>query len=182
MEAGRPEVAQPNNKDAPKPESTSGTVARPNLTHPQRFAFVAFALFVALALVAGEDKPLNPTEYGDLKTLTLFLIGALLPSDALIRYGRNLLFKNVDDPSTSAKDAPATTVAQKFALGVYLIVVIALLFNDDFITATESEQIIEVACALIVALLPSDAGIRFGRALYLKEKVPNPTKAELARV
>jgi hypothetical protein len=41
-------------------------------------------------------------------TLTMFLIGALLPSDALIRFGRNLLFQTVDDPDRAAKYAPPT--------------------------------------------------------------------------
>ena len=45
------------------------------------------------------------------------------------------------------------------------------------------DRINEVARLLIVALLPSDAGIRFGRALYFRSgSTPQPGAAQLRRV
>jgi hypothetical protein len=114
-------------------------------------------------------------------TLTMFLIGALLPSDALIRFGRNLLFQTVDDPDKAAKHAPATTLAQLLGFATYVVVLALTLFAQ--VSAEEFTQINEVARVLIVALLPSDAGIRFGRALYYRAgSTPPPGIAQLKRV
>lgn len=159
---------------------------KPRLTVPQILAVLAFLLFVFLAWVAGDpDDPeatLNGTEYDELRALTLFLIGALLPSDALIRFGRSILFSKVDDPDTTAQYAPATTLAQILAVIVYLATVVAMLAGNNVVTATEGGQILDVAQVLIVALLPSDAAIRFGRALNLSRLAAPPTQAQLRRV
>ena len=171
--------------DAKKPSAT----AKPSLTVPQLLAVGAFVLFVALAWfatdTAAEDASwnLNELEYDQLRTLTLFLIGALLPSDAIIRYGRSILFSEVEDPDKAAEYAPATTTAQLLAVGVYLAAVVAMLAANNIVTSGEGKQILDVAQVLIIALLPSDAGIRFGRALLLKKKAPaDLTKGQLQRV
>jgi hypothetical protein len=180
VEGGQPPAGPTPPADTPP----AGT--RPNLTVPQLLAVAAFLLFVFLAWVAGDpvdpEATLNGTEYDELRTLTLFLIGALLPSDALIRFGRSILFSKVDDPDTSASYAPATTRAQILAVVVYLAVVVAMLAGNDIVTATEGTQIVDVAQALIIALLPSDAAIRFGRALNLSKVTGSPSEAQLSRV
>jgi hypothetical protein len=51
------------------------------------------------------------------------------------------------------------------------------------LTVPQLCQINEVARVLIVALLPSDAGIRFGRARYYRSSsTPQPGIAQLARI
>jgi hypothetical protein len=110
----------------------------------------------------------------------MFLIAALLPSDALIRFGRNLLFQAVEDPDRASVDAPATTLAQALGFATYLIV-LALTFLTQ-VSEREFTQIDEVARVLIIALLPSDAGIRFGGALYYRSTTPAPGIAQLKRI
>ena len=90
---------------------------RPNLTVPQRLSFVAFVTFVVLAIIADdkEGARVSPEELKEVGTFTMFLIGAMLPSDALIRFGRNLLFQKVEDADAKAQYTPATTFAQKLA-------------------------------------------------------------------
>jgi hypothetical protein len=166
--------------------TTPATKAKPSLTVPQLLAVAAFLLFVVLAWLAADpadpDATLNGVEYEKLRTLTLFLIGALLPSDALVRFGRSILFTKVDDPDTAAQYAPSTTLAQILAFVVYGAVVIAMLAGNNVVTETEGTQIVDVAQVLIVALLPSDAGIRFGRALNLSKKPATLTTGQLKRV
>jgi hypothetical protein len=156
---------------APAAAAPSATT-HPKLTQPQLLAFGAFAVFVLIAVVAqgGRDSvvDITPKELEEVRKLTLFLIGALLPSDALIRFGRNLLFQTVSDPDPKAQNAPATTYAQWIAFGTYLVVIAMTLLSDQWVSSDEFDQINEVARVLIVALLPSDAGIRFGRALYYR--------------
>jgi hypothetical protein len=148
---------------------------RPDITVPQRLAFSAFVLYALLVLFAD----VSPTEVEEMGKLTMFLVGALLPSDALIRYGRNLLFKTVDDPE-AATYAPATTIAQTFAFATFVIVLLLTLF--DGVSALEFTNVNEAARVLIVALLPSDAGIRFGRALYFRDVAGQPSVAQLKKV
>jgi hypothetical protein len=134
------------------------------------FAFVAFLVFVAFAFLPNHGSRLiavTPAEYGQLQKFLLFFIGALLPSDALIRFGRNILFSKVDDPDAAAKDAPASTTAQNLAFGVFLTVALVILVSDSWVDQSEAPRIIDAARTLVVALLPSDAAVRFGRALYL---------------
>jgi hypothetical protein len=51
------------------------------------------------------------------------------------------------------------------------------------VSTTEFTQISEVARVLVVALVPSDAGIRFGRALYYRsDDTPQPGLAQLKRI
>jgi hypothetical protein len=155
---------------------------------PQILAVCAFLVFLSLAWIAtdttdpGASWNLNGLEYDQLRTLTLFLIAALLPSDAVIRFGRSILFSKVDDPDTAAKYAPATTFAQLLAFVVYAAVVVAMLAGNNIVTEGEGKQILDVAQALIIALLPSDAAIRFGRALLLGKAPANLTKGQLKRV
>ena len=151
---------------------------RPSLTRPQIYAFVAFAIYAVLALIS---SAVTEQELEQAGKLTMFLIGALLPSDALIRFGRNLLFQKVDDPDKAAKYAPATTTAQTFAFATWGIVVLMALLPG--VSEREFTQIADVARVLIIALLPSDAGIRFGRALYFRsDSTPQPGRQQLQRV
>ncbi|CAA9483384.1 MAG: hypothetical protein AVDCRST_MAG67-1099 [uncultured Solirubrobacteraceae bacterium] len=172
-------AAQP--KQPPQPAPQSGGTPRPNLTVPQLLAFGAFLLFALLALLASDSATVTSAELEQMGTLTMFLIGALLPSDALIRFGRNLLFQTVDDPDKAAKYAPATTLAQMLGFATYLVVIVLTLFSQ--VSIDEFTQINEVARVLIIALLPSDAGIRFGRALYYRAgSTPQPGIAQLKKV
>lgn len=165
-------------KQAP-PAEQGGSGPRPNLTVPQLLAFAAFLFYALLALFASET--ISPTELEEMGKLTMFLIAALLPSDALIRFGRNLLFQTVDDPDQAAKDAPATTLAQILGFATWFVVFALSFFSQ--VSAEEFAQISEVARIMIVALLPSDAGIRFGRALYYRAgSTPQPGIAQLKRM
>jgi hypothetical protein len=166
----------------PPPKTTP---AHPRLTVPQLLGFGAFGVFVILAIVSSnrDDAVVLPDELVEIRKLTVFLIGALLPSDALIRFGRNLLFQTVDDADTAASHTPATTVAQMLAFAVFALVVALTLISNGRVSKDEFDQVNEVARVLIVALLPSDAGIRFGRALYYRsDKTPAPTMSQLGRV
>jgi hypothetical protein len=88
----------------------------------------------------------------------------------------------VDDADKAAKDAPASTLAQNLAFGVFLLIAITTLFSDKWIDETEAPKIIDVARTLVVALLPSEAGIRFGRAIYLRGVGGTPSPERLSRV
>jgi hypothetical protein len=156
----------------------------PALTVPQWLAFAVFIVFVVLAAVAGDkaDSMVNPGELDEVRKLALFLIAALLPSDFLVRYGRSILFQSVEDPAEAAKETPATTLAQLLAFAAFVVIVALTLIADDIVNGAEFAQVNEVVRVLIVALLPSDAGIRFGRALYLKSLPGPPSVAQLKRV
>jgi hypothetical protein len=173
--------AGPAQPQQPQPAAAQSSGQRPNLTVPQLLAFGAFVLFALLALLASDGSTVSPRELDEMGKLTMFLIGALLPSDALIRFGRNLLFQKVEDPDKAAKHAPATTLAQILGFATYLVVLILTLFSQ--VSDQEFTQINEVARVLIIALLPSDAGIRFGRALYYRaDSTPRPGIAQLKRI
>ena len=166
---------------SPRPAATT----HPRLTVPQALAFAAFLLFVIWAILAPSNKRVFVTdrELSEVRTLAIFLIGALLPSDALIRFGRNLLFQTVEDADAAARATPATTLAQIFAFGVYVVLVLVTLFSKNVIPVHEYAQVNEVGRTLIIALLPSDAAIRFGRALYYRDpRTPPPTAPQLQRV
>jgi hypothetical protein len=159
--------------------------SHPQLTRPMWFAFIAFVVFVVWALFPNSGRHLlavTPAEYEQLKKFTLFFIGALLPSDALVRFGRNLLFTEVEDADKAAKDAPASTLAQNLAFAVFLVIAVVMLFSDEWIDQSEAPKIIDVARTLVIALLPSDAGIRFGRAIYLRSRGGTPSSDRLGRV
>jgi hypothetical protein len=183
MEGDTPAAATP---PVPGPAAAGpppGSKTHPTLTWPQILSFAAFVIFVLLALVADPrpDATVSTAELHEVGTFTMFLIGAMLPSDALIRFGRNLLFQSVDKPDAKAKDTPATTLAQWLAFAAFVVVVLATLFAK--ISGDEFRQVIEVARVLVVALLPSDAGIRFGRALYYRSpNTPVPGAPQLRRV
>jgi len=156
----------------------------PSLTVPQWLAFATFLAFVGLAAIAGDKDTatVNPAELDEIRKLALFLIAALLPSDFLVRYGRTMLFQSVDDPAEAAQQAPATTLAQWLAFGAFVVVVALTFLSNSVVSSSEFAQVNEVVRVLIVALLPSDAGIRFGRALYLKSQGGMPSTAQLKRV
>lgn len=159
------------------------TANTPDLTWSQYLAFAAFALFVIAAICSNQTSAVTSEELAELRKLTLFLIGALLPSDALIRFGRNLLFQTVDDATQGAKDVPATTRAQKLAFAVFVVVLVLTFISSKVVSAGEFDAVNDVARVLIIALLPSDAGIRFGRALYYRSPTtPVPTSAALKHV
>jgi hypothetical protein len=148
------------------------------------YAFAAFVIFFLLSLFPNSGHralAVTSAEYEELKKFTLFFIAAILPSDALVRFGRNILFSSVEDADKAAKDAPASTVGQNLAFGVFLIVAVVILFSDKWIDYTEAPKIIDVARTLVIALLPSEAGVRFGRAIYLKSLAGTPTTEQLKR-
>jgi hypothetical protein len=160
------------------------TKNQPQLTRPMWFAFIAFAIFFLFSLLPNHGSKffaVTPDEYEELRLFTLFFIGALLPSDALVRFGRNLLFSQVDDAASAAEEAPASTLAQNLAFAAFLVIAAMMLVSDTWIDQTEAPKIIDVARTLVVALLPSEAGIRFGRAIYLRS-VDQPTQAQLKRI
>jgi hypothetical protein len=176
-----PVAETPPDPPAPPAEWSGAKPPRPTLTVPQILSFVAFLTFVVLAIVA-DDKDgarVSTDELKEVGTFTMFLIGAMLPSDALIRFGRNLLFQTVDDADEKAKYAPATTLAQILAFSAFVVIVLATIFKE--ISGEEFKQVIDVGRVLVIALLPSDAGIRFGRALYFRS-APTVSAAQLKRV
>jgi hypothetical protein len=135
------------------------------------FATAAGLLYVAAAFLPeqpSETIALTDAEYEELRKFTIFFIAALLPSDALIRFGRNLLFRTIKNPAAAANDAPAATLPQILAFVVYLAILGAAVVSDKFVDTTEFSNVNDVLRALVVALLPSEAVIRVGRALYLR--------------
>lgn len=171
---------------APNTEAASGVQPKntPALTVPQLLAFAAFMVFVVFAIVAsgGKGSLVNHDELDEIRKLTLFLIGALLPSDLLVRFGRSLLFQKVEKARDAAAQAPATTLAQMLAFAVFLVTALLTLLSNQLVDTREFQEVNEVARVLIVALLPSDAGIRFGRALYLRSLPGTPSAQQLRKV
>lgn len=161
------------------PPGAPNTANTPTFTWPQRLAFLAFLIFVIMAIIAdGTNKKalVQPDELSELRKFALFLIAALLPSDALIRFGRNLLFRTIktaqeDDPNLltaeqAAAIPPATTDAQTLAFGTFLVLAGLTLLSNKLVSADEFAQANEVARTLVIALLPSEAVLRFGRSMY----------------
>jgi hypothetical protein len=148
--------------------AVTGNAKRPKLTQPQLLAFFAFLVFVGMAILASDTGRVRPDELTEIRKFSLFLIAALLPSDAVIRFGRNLLFQTVDDPDKNASDAPATTLAQWLAFLAFVVLAALTLLSNKLVTADEFSQVNDVARLLVIALLPSDAGIRFGRAIFYR--------------
>lgn len=151
------------------------------LHRAQWFAFIAFGLFVlcALAKAAPEvstsgkvdtKKVVTAAEFDQIRLLCLFLIAALLPSDAILRFTRGWLYAKIDDPDKAAKAseaAPVTTNAQNLAFATYVGLVALAYFSSELrLTTQEYGQIVDSAQVLIIALLPSDVALRFGRAIY----------------
>ena len=144
-------------------------------------AFLIFAVWSVFPSHPNHAIAVTDAEYSQLRLFTIFFIGAILPSDALIRFGRNLLFKAVEDADSAATDAPASTIAQNLAFVTFLVVAVVELFSGRWISHTETPQVLEVARTLTIALLPSDAAVRFGRAIYLRG-TPAPTADQMHRV
>jgi hypothetical protein len=169
--------------DPPPPEPPASVM--PKLTVPQILAFTAFIIFVLFALLADANNKgavVTPGELDEVRKFAMFLFAALLPSDALIRFGRNLLFQTVDNPADAAAKAPATTLAQILAFSAFGVVAVLTLLSNTLVSAEEFAQINEVARTLVVALLPSEAVLRFGRALYYRAPTtpqPNATALKL---
>lgn len=77
--------------------------------------------------------------------------------------------------SPTAGSRPNLTVPQLLAFGAFGLHALPALFASD--NATVSSRV------LVLALLPSDAGIRFGRALYDRSgSTPQPGIAQLKRI
>jgi hypothetical protein len=156
----------------------------PKLTVPQWLAFGTFLIFVALAFFS--NSVVEPSEFSDVQKLAIFLIGALLPSDIVIRYGRTQFMKGREqrkddapagndgngngDDDVTPEDMPRTTLPQLLAFGAFLVTVALTIINNEIVTTEEFGQVNEVLRVLIVALLPSEAVLRLSRALYLKDK------------
>ncbi len=161
--------------DDSRPHKSSAT---PKLTVPQVAAFAAFGLFVFLA--AFSDKTVTPAEYGKVEHLCIFLIAALLPSDALIRYGRSRFMRSVSDQHRGAENFPAqmqvTTLAQMLALAAFVVVCIAAVIK--VFGPSDFTKIVDTASFLIAALLPSEAVVRFGRANWLSGVAPGEITPE----
>jgi hypothetical protein len=171
----------------------------PSLTVPQWLAFGTFLVLVILAFLS--DSTVTSDEFSDVKKLAIFLIAALLPSDVLIRYGRTQFAKANGKRSEDAgnrggagnggdddvgrtggsnvtpTDMPRATLPQYLAFAAFVLTVILTLVNNTTITSDEFTQVNEVLRVLIVALLPSEATLRFSRALYLRD-VPGVTQAQ----
>jgi hypothetical protein len=158
-------MAAPSGKDA-----ATGNKAFPSLTVPQILAVVAFLSLCVLAAIP--NKTVSTAEFDEAKRLGIFLIGALLPSDALIRFGRNLFMRSAQDdtatPNPDPADFKSTTLAQILAFCVFIAVLVLTLVSNSIVDEKEVGDLSEVAAFLIAALLPSEAAIRFGRALYLR--------------
>jgi len=144
----------------------------------QYLAFATLGVFVLFAVISN-DKPgaaVQPSELEELRKLALVLIAALLPSDFLVRYGRNLLFQSEPEAAKEgAAQTPATTRAQKLAFAAFLTAAVLTIVSKKIIDTSEFGKINDVVRVLILALLPSDAGIRFARAMYYKApQTPTP--------
>jgi len=168
------------NPDDSKPWRSSPT---PDVTVAQCLALAAFGLLAGIAVF--NESVVTSAEYGELKRLCIFLIAALLPSDALIRFGRARFMARQRTDATrekahnggeGAKAAGApeefpshmrpTTLGQALAFTAFVVVCIAGTVN--LFSANEFGDIAETASYLIAALLPSEATVRFGRALWLR--------------
>ena len=141
----------------------------PKLTVPQLLAFLAFVILAAMTLF--KQSTVGASEYDALKRLCIFLIAALLPSDALIRFGRSRLMAATEDvaggkdPQGFPAKMQKATLAQVLAFATFLVMcVIAILGAHNH---GHFGQVAEVASILIAALLPSEAVTRVGRALWL---------------
>lgn len=172
-----------NDQPAPQQPVAAGGNTMPNLTVPQWLAFAAFLVCVALAFVV--EGRVTTAEYEEVRKLAVFLIAALLPSDAAIRFGRALFLRGqADDPNASttaaspAKEMPRATLPQILAFVTFAVVAILTILSDKVISSNEFAELNDVASFLIAALLPSEAAIRFGRALYLS-RAPSVSNAHL---
>jgi hypothetical protein len=138
----------------------------PKLTVPQLLAFVAFVLLVGMALLS-----IGTSEYDALKRLCIFLIAALLPSDALIRFGRSRLMAATEEaeggknPESFPGQMQRTTLPQLLAFATFVVMCLVAIIGEH--SHGHFAQLAEVASILIAALLPSEAVTRFGRALWL---------------
>ncbi len=164
--------------DDRKPWQSSPT---PDVTVAQGLAFGAFVLFGALA--AFGERSVTAEESADLKKLCIFLIAALLPSDALVRFGRSRFMATRDAPPPAGQDEeqgaqqtlasafparmPRTTLGQLLAAATFGVVCgVALCHNSS---GPQFGEVAETASYLIAALLPSEATVRFARSLWLRQ-------------
>ncbi|HYM44930.1 MAG TPA: hypothetical protein VES65_02050 [Solirubrobacteraceae bacterium] len=157
----------------------------PKLTVPQLLAFLAFLIIAGMTLF--KQSTIGASEYDSLKRLCIFLIAALLPSDALIRFGRSRLMAATEaaeggkEPETFPEKMQRATLPQVLAFAAFIVMcVIAILGKHNH---GHFAQVAEVASILIAALLPSEAVTRFGRALWLaKAPAARVTDEALTRV
>jgi hypothetical protein len=158
----------------------------PTLTVPQLLAFAAFLIVLGLALFG--EGIVKSNELSEVRVLAAFLIGALLPSDALIRYGRTLWAKSASAEAAKEKetpvtlaDAPRATLPQVLAFLAFAFTAILVLVNNDLVSEADFDQVEDLLRVLIVALLPSEAAIRFARARYLRD-VEDVTAQHVKRI
>lgn len=154
----------------------------PKLTVPQLLAFVAFLALVGMSLLS-----IAAGEYDALKRLCTFLIAALLPSDALIRFGRSRLMAATEGTEGGKNPENFPAQMQKATLPQVLAFATFLLMCGVAVLGAHSHghfaALAEVASILIAALLPSEAVTRFGRALWLaRAPVARITDEALTRV
>ncbi len=167
------------------PANAPAKANSPALTEAQWLAFAAFIVVVVFAVISSgsADALVQPAELDEVRRLALFLIAALLPSDLLVRFGRNLLFQKVEDAAAGAKATPRTTLAQRLAFGAFIVMTLLTLISNKLVDTSEFATVNEVARVLIIALLPSDAGVRFGRALYYRSpSTPVPNAAAFKHI
>lgn len=162
------------------------TSALPRLTAAQLLALAAFLIFAGLAFLP--DTRVSDGEFDEIRKLAVFLIGALLPSDVVIRFGRALFVRGQEDDSQASTISenptsamPHATIPQYAAFVAFAAVVVAALWTRTLISGDEFSDINDVAVFLIAALLPSEATVRFARALYLRGAA-NVTDAHLKRI
>src|SRR3954453_4385669 len=205
MEAATVTTASPT-VPAPATAIPPSQTTLPDLTVPQGLAFAAFLVVAGLTLWS--TKTLTDPEFHQVRKLAIFLIGALLPSDAVIRFGRNLFVKGQTAMQNAAAAATArtagtataptdtgagaaatgadanafrrTTLAQLLAFATFLVIA-ALALTGDSIDHGRGKEVVDVAAFLIGALLPSEAAIKLGRSLYLRH-APNVTRDHLRKI
>jgi hypothetical protein len=140
----------------------------PKLTLPQLLAFVAFLILAAMTLF--KQSTVGAADYDALKRLCIFLIAALLPSDALIRFGRSRLMAATEaaqagkDPQSFPEKMQKATLPQLLAFATFIVMCVLAIVGTQ--NHGHFAQVAEVASILIAALLPSEAVTRVGRALW----------------
>jgi hypothetical protein len=164
---------------APAPVAQKNIPAMPVAWILATVAAIIFVLIAFLPENPEDSLSVLPEEYTELRNFTIFFIAALLPSDAAIRFGRGILFRTIGNAKETADQAPRATLPQILAFVMFLIFAVVTVVDDKLITHDEYKNIYDVAKYLIVSLLPSEAIVRVGRALFLRNSATVST--ELAK-
>jgi hypothetical protein len=165
----------------------------PEFTWPQRLAL--FVVVAYVILVALPNSAVNSEELDELKKLAILVIAGLLPSDGVIRFARShYAAKREEEEEKGTGDTkkakekvkdeleqtPMTTPIQIGVVGLFLVAAaLAILFDGAI---TDFSSAVEVAAFGVVALMPSEAVIRVGRALYAKGTPGAATADELKKM